>query len=363
MRSIKIQKVSKSFNDEIILDNLSLTIPAGKFFALLGPSGSGKTTLLRLIAGFESVDSGTIFLGDQNITKEPINKRRINTVFQHYALFPHMNVFENVAYGLSVRNVPQDIIEHKVHKMLHIVNLEKQIYKDIDQLSGGQQQRVALARAIINEPEVLLLDEPLAALDLKLRERMLVELIELQDELKTTFVYVTHDQFEALTVADYMAIMNYDGEVEQVGTPKEVYEFPQSVFVAQFVGSTNILSGMLHIDGDSMVIRVDELGDFGVTKAKSKIDLADGKKIFMSLRPEKVEISKLPLSDFDNNCKGIVESIVYHGRSTQYNVRLSNGYLMQVFEQNEEHFPTEVINYDDQVYLYWQKENVVLLEK
>src|SRR5579885_1784966 len=209
MRSIRLEHIKKVFDGETIIDNLSLTIPSGKFFALLGPSGSGKTTLLRLIAGLEIPEQGKIFLGNQDITHMPVNERRINTVFQNYALFPHMNVFDNVAYAMKLKKVPKDIIEQKVIKMLKIVHLDKHIYKSIRQLSGGQQQRVALARAIINEPDVLLLDEPLAALDLKLRERMLLELIELQDTLKTTFVYVTHDQFEALTVADYMAFMNF----------------------------------------------------------------------------------------------------------------------------------------------------------
>src|SRR5579871_1178844 len=256
MRNIRLEKIKKSFDGEVILENVSLTIPSGKFFALLGPSGSGKTTLLRLIAGFEQPDQGAIFLGDQDITRMPINERRVNTVFQNYALFPHMNVFENVAYGLKIKKVAPDIIEHKVLKILKAVRLEKHIYKSIHQLSGGQQQRVALARAIVNEPDVLLLDEPLAALDLKLREKMLIELIELQDALKTTFVYVTHDQFEALTVADYMAIMNYDGEIEQVGTPKEIYEFPISSFVAQFVGTTNIIKGIIQVNDTEALLNI-----------------------------------------------------------------------------------------------------------
>jgi spermidine/putrescine transport system ATP-binding protein len=230
-------------------------------------------------------------------------------------------------------------------------------------LSGGQQQRVALARAIVNEPEVLLLDEPLAALDLKLRERMLIELIELQDTLKTTFVYVTHDQFEALTVADFMAIMNHDGIIEQVGTPKQVYEFPVSTFVAKFVGTTNLLQGTLRLNATKQALMIDHVGEFEVVAPVDKPWAKDGQAIFMSIRPEKIEISKVEVLGFSNHIKGIVQSIVYHGRSTQYNVRLSSGQLLQVFEQNEEHFPQEVIEYDDQVNLYWQKENVVLLEK
>ncbi|MBS1987243.1 ABC transporter ATP-binding protein [Candidatus Dependentiae bacterium] len=363
MRNIKIDKVSKAFRGDTILEDVSLTIPGGKFFALLGPSGSGKTTLLRLIAGLETADSGKIFLGDTDITTMPINERRINTVFQNYALFPHMNVYDNVAYALAIRHVPKDIIEQKVIKVLKVVHLERFIYKAIDQLSGGQQQRVALARAIINEPDVLLLDEPLAALDLKLRERMLVELIELQDQLKTTFVYVTHDQFEALTVADYMAIMNKDGCIEQVGTPKEIYEFPTSVFVASFVGTTNIISGTLHSDEHEQTIEIADLGKMPVAVPVDKAWAVDGAKVAISLRPEKIEICKQEQVGFSNMLRGTVQAIVYHGRSTQYNVRVSDSLVLQVFEQNEEHFPQEVIDYDDHVYLYWQKENVVLLNQ
>jgi len=363
MREIKICDVKKDFNNEVILDGLNLTIPSGEFFALLGPSGSGKTTLLRLIAGFESVNSGAIYLGKQNITWVPINERRVNTVFQNYALFPHFNVFDNVAYSLKIKKVKKDIIEQTVIKTLKRVHLEKQIYKSIHQLSGGQQQRVALARAIISEPDVLLLDEPLAALDLKLREKMLVELIELQDLLKTTFVYVTHDQFEALTVADRMAIMNHHGEIEQVGTPKEIYEFPRSSFVAKFVGTTNLLKGALRFQEKKYYVEIEGLGKFEVLGPKNKKWACNGCNVLMSLRPEKIEISKKRLEGFSNCLEGTVESIVYYGRSTQYHIELKNGFVMQVFEQNEEHFPQEVIDYDDKVFVYWQKENVVLLEK
>ncbi|HVW99035.1 MAG TPA: ATP-binding cassette domain-containing protein, partial [Candidatus Babeliaceae bacterium] len=243
MRSIRLENIAKSYNNEHILKGLDLTIPSGTFFALLGPSGCGKTTILRLIGGFETVDNGTIYLGDEDITNKAINERKVNTVFQNYALFPHMTIYENVAYSQTLKGIPSSVIEEKVRAILRAVHLESHMYKPISRLSGGQQQRVALARAIINEPEVLLLDEPLAALDFKLREKMLLELIKLQEKLKITFLYVTHDQFEALTVADQMAIMNHHGEIEQIGTPKEIYEFPVSSFVARFVGSTNILQG------------------------------------------------------------------------------------------------------------------------
>jgi spermidine/putrescine transport system ATP-binding protein len=237
------------------------------------------------------------------------------------------------------------------------------MYKHISQLSGGQQQRVALARAIINEPEVLLLDEPLAALDVKLRERMLIELIELQEKLQTTFIYVTHDQSEALTVADQMAIMNHHGEVEQIGTPKEIYEFPNSSFVAKFVGSTNILHGALRFMPTENVIDIPQLGTFALYIPKIKSWMQEGHEILMSLRPEKIFITKKSTPGFSNMLEGIVDAIIYHGRSTQYNVRLKNNEVLQVFQQNEEHFPHEVIDYDNQVYLYWQKENIVILER
>lgn len=361
MQDIKVEHIYKSYGQEKVLQNINLIIPAGKFFALLGPSGSGKTTLLRLIAGFDRPDSGSIFLGDTNITHVPVNKRCISTVFQHYALFPHLNVFDNVAYSLFIRQLPTDVVEHRVMRMLKKVGLEQYRYKSIHQLSGGQQQRVAVARAIVNDPEVLLLDEPLAALDLKLRERVLVELIDLQYELGTTFIYVTHDQFEALAVADYMAIMNSNGDVEQVGTPKEVYEFPRSSFVANFVGTTNIIHGTLLKKPEGIEFVAPKLGNFSVLDSVKDEDFRY--LLLMSIRPEKIKISKRRLENFDIILVGKVEAIVYYGRSTQYKVRVGEDFMMQVFKQNTEHVPKEVIDYDNQVYLHWQKENVVLLKQ
>lgn len=363
MRSIRLEKVSKSLKGTPIIRDVSLNIPAGKFFALLGPSGCGKTTLLRLIAGLDTVDSGKIFLGEVEITDWPIHKRPINVVFQNYALFPHLNVFENVAYSLTLKRLPAMLIEQKVLKILEAFHLENHVYKSTTELSGGQQQRVALARAIVNEPDVLLLDEPLAALDFKLREKMLLELIELQDKLKTTFLYVTHDQFEALTVADQMAIMNPNGQIEQIGTPKEIYEFPHSSFVAKFVGMTNIFDGCLRGVQNEPEIEVSDLGNFKVYLPQRKAWMQENTHVLMSVRPEKIFISKKEAPHFSNRLKGTVQSIVYHGRSTQYNVLLSNQMRVQVFEQNEEHFAQEVIDYDHEVNLYWQKENVVVLER
>lgn len=364
MRSIKLINLSKSISGGLVIPKVNLFIPAGKFFALLGPSGCGKTTLLRLIAGLETADCGQIVLGDQDITQKPIHQRPINIVFQNYALFPHLNVFENVAYSLRLKKLPKILIQQKVFKILEAFNIENHMYKLTSQLSGGQQQRVALARAIVNEPDVLLLDEPLAALDFKLREKMLLELIELQDKLKTTFVYVTHDQFEALTVADQMAIMNHDGHIEQIGTPKEIYEFPVSSFVAKFVGTTNILQGRIRFQSNGEPeIHIPELGAIKIYIPQSKDWIRDGSDGIISIRPEKILITKKEVPNFSNVLKGTVQSIVYHGRSTQYNVLLKNQMRLQVFEQNEEHFPQEIIDYDNEVFLYWQKENAVLLEK
>jgi spermidine/putrescine transport system ATP-binding protein len=362
MKSIRLERVSKSYAGELIIDNLNLEIKAGDFFALLGPSGCGKTTVLRLIAGLETVDSGKIFLGDTEITHVPIHERKINTVFQQYALFPHLSVYENVAYSLRVRQYAEDVINSKVADVLKMVRLSGFEAKYPRSLSGGQQQRVALARALVAEPAVLLLDEPLAALDLKLKEEMLTELNQLQDKLKTTFVYVTHDQFEALTVSDQMAIMNPQGDIEQQGSPKAIYEFPVSRFVANFVGNTNIIEGRLHINEHEYKVEVDGLGMFSVFTPVEKLWMIPGCRLMISVRPEKVLISKKPREGFSNALQGRVVDIIYYGRSTQYRVRLKNGQIMIVFEQNEEHFPQDSIDWEDDVHLYFQKENVVLLE-
>jgi len=361
MKGIVLQGITKSYGDDVILDNLSLKIPGGKFFALIGPSGCGKTTILRMIAGLEIPDSGSVFLGHQDITHVPVNVRSVNTVFQNYALFPHLNAFDNIAYSLRVRNLTVDTIQQKVEKVVKMFHLEPYLYKNIKQLSGGQQQRVAIARAVINEPEVLLFDEPLAALDLRLREKVLLELIELQDHIGTTFVYITHDQTEALTVADQMAVMNQNGQIDQVGTPKEIYEHPKSVFVANFVGTTNIIQGVMVQHGADWYLDVDKMICIAI-KVPEGITVQVGEDACIGIRPEKILISKTMMVGFSNTLSGNVQSIVYQGRFTQYNVRLQNGFTLQVFEQNEEHFEREVIDYDDRVYVYWQKENVVLLK-
>lgn len=362
MDAIRFERVTKKYGADEILTNLSLTVPSGKFFALLGPSGCGKTTILRLIGGFETPDSGHIYLDGHDVTHVPINQRRVNTVFQNYALFPHLSVFDNVAYGLRIKGVSDHDVKQRVMEILTKVHLEKHALKSIDQLSGGQQQRIAIARAIVNGPRVLLLDEPLAALDRNLKERMLVELMELQYELQTTFVYVTHDQSEALAVADQMAIMNDDGEIEQLGTPKEVYEFSNTSFVAQFVGKTNLFSGIFRRSATGCMVEIASLGTFSVVVDAAKASLADGSAVLLSLRPEKIEITKDVQQGFANHIRGRVDSMIYHGRSTEYLIKIGE-HVINVFEQNEEHFARDAIVEGDEINLYWQMENAILLER
>ena len=361
MKDIRLEGITKYHNGEPILQDLNLHIRSGEFFALLGPSGCGKTTLLRILAGLEQADAGNIYVGDTNITHVPVHRRKIHTVFQQYALFPHMSVFENVAYSLRVRGIAEDEIIERAMYVLRTVRLGNFARKSINTLSGGQQQRVALARALVSEPEVLLLDEPLAALDMNLKEQMLVELMDLQEKLRTTFVYVTHDQSEALTIADTMGIMNSQGQIEQLGTSEDIYEFPHSRFVANFVGRTNIFDGKFLIMGDAHEIEVDELGTFQVGVTPDASWLVSGMQLFMSIRPEKIDIHLTKQEGFTNHMTGQVVSVIYYGRSTQYKVRLSNGQSLMVFEQNEEHFPKESIEQGDEVHLHFQKENVVLL--
>ncbi len=371
MKSIELRGVTKRFRGEAILENINLVIPSGKFFALLGPSGCGKTTLLRLIGGFEWVDKGEIRLGEKVITHLPSNQRSVNTVFQNYALFPHLNVFDNIAYSLRVRNLESEVIRKRVGKLAEVFGIDRHLYKDISELSGGQQQRVAIARAVINEPDVLLLDEPLAALDSKLRERLLVELSDLQELLQTTFIYVTHDPFEALTVADQMAIMNNDGDIEQVGTPREVYEYPVSSFVARFVGTTNILRGSFVVKDKTIGVEVPGIGVFAldVTSAPAGLlaegclTVQEGAQAFISIRPEKIMISRRAIEGMEPKLTGKVETKVYYGHSTMYQVRANDSVILRVFEQNEEHVRQEVIDYDDPVFLYWIDKNVVVLER
>ena len=243
---IDVRNVSKLFGEKKALDNINLAVHKGEFMTILGPSGCGKTTLLRLLAGFEKASSGEIKLNGEDITAVPPYRRPVNTVFQKYALFPHLNVFDNIAFGLKLRGMDKATIARKVRSALRTVNMSDYDYRDVNSLSGGQQQRIAIARAIVNEPELLLLDEPLAALDLKMRKDMQIELKQMHERLGITFVYVTHDQEEALTLSDTIVVMS-NGEIQQIGTPTDIYNEPANAFVADFIGESNILDGvMLH---------------------------------------------------------------------------------------------------------------------
>lgn len=360
-RSIRFENVSKSIDGVPIIKNMTMTIPGRLFFALLGPSGCGKTTLLRLISGLETVDSGKIFLGNKEITHTPIHKRPINMVFQNYALFPHLSVFDNIAYSLSIKKFPKETIREKVLKLAKAFHLEAQLHKKPSALSGGQQQRVSIARAIIEGPDVVLLDEPLAALDFKLREKLLIELIDLQDDLEMTFIYVTHDQEEALTVADKMAILNPEAQLEQIGTPKEIYEFPVSRFVAEFVGNTNILSGTV-LENEKKALELStELGTFTLDEKKIGPWAKHESHGLLTIRPEKIFITKKERTTYSNHLTGTVASIIYTGRSTFYEVLVGNTKI-KVFEQNDKHIEKDEIDYEDTVHLYWQKENTLALE-
>ena len=250
---IRLEGIVKSFDDTVVLNGIDLSVDENEFVTLLGPSGCGKTTTLRIIAGFEKPDQGRVYFEGKDITDMPANQRPVNTVFQNYALFPHMNVFENIAFSLRVKNVKEDEIKKRVAKALKQVNLKGFENRRIDQLSGGQQQRIAMARAIVNEPRVLLLDEPLGALDLKLRQEMEYELVRLKKELGITFIYITHDQEEALTMSDKVVVMN-EGYIQQEGTPQEIYDEPVNAFVADFIGDSNIVPGQM---ADEKVVKID----------------------------------------------------------------------------------------------------------
>ncbi len=320
---IKVQRVSKFFDDKTALDNVSLNVKKGEFVTILGPSGCGKTTLLRLIAGFQTASEGEIRIAGKEITKTPPHKRPVNTVFQKYALFPHLNVYDNIAFGLKLKKMPKEIIERKVKAALKMVGMTDYEYRDVDTLSGGQQQRVAIARAIVNEPEVLLLDEPLAALDLKMRKDMQMELKDMHKTLGITFVYVTHDQEEALTLSDTIVVMS-EGKIQQIGVPTDIYNEPVNAFVADFIGESNILNGVM--------IR-DKLVRFCDTEFEC-VDKGFGNfvPVDVVIRPEDLYI--FPVSDAAQ-LSGRVQSSVFKGVHYEMTV-LCNGYEFLV--QNYHHF-------------------------
>ncbi|MFI5691621.1 ABC transporter ATP-binding protein [Kribbella sp. NPDC051586] len=323
--------ISKQFSGQRAVDNLDLTVPSGSFFALLGPSGCGKTTTLRMIAGLEEPTTGSIRLGEQEITGLRPYKRPVNTVFQNYALFPHLDIFENVAFGLKRRGVKD--FKPKVEEMLGLVELSTYGKRRPSQLSGGQQQRVALARALINRPQVLLLDEPLGALDLKLRRQMQLELKRIQTEVGITFVHVTHDQEEAMTMADTIAVMN-SGVIEQMGSPAELYDLPATTFVANFLGQSNLIRATIIGQAEENVT-VDVHGR-KVTVPLPRCRVTEG-DVWMGIRPEKVFIAAAGTeqSNGSNQLRGaVVTDVSYVGVSTQYLVKLPWNQELTIFEQN-----------------------------
>ncbi|MEU1144738.1 ABC transporter ATP-binding protein [Streptomyces sp. NPDC005863] len=333
---VRLSGISKTYGSFTAVQPLDLTVPQGSFFALLGASGCGKTTTLRMIAGLEEPSSGTVHLGDQDVTALPPYKRPVNTVFQSYALFPHLDIFENVAFGLRRRGIKS--VKGKVGEMLDLVQLGEQARKKPHQLSGGQQQRVAVARALINHPKVLLLDEPLGALDLKLRRQMQLELKRIQTEVGITFVHVTHDQEEAMTMADTVAVMN-GGRVEQLGAPADLYENPRTTFVANFLGTSNFIEAEVQGGGDDLVVKA---GDCKLTlpAARCTGPTATGAKVLVGVRPEKISLTHADdagqIPDGRNRITGRIADSSFIGVSTQYVVRSPLCPSFEVYAQNVE---------------------------
>jgi len=359
---LEFEAVSKNFGSVKAVQNVSLGIRKGEFFSLLGPSGCGKTTLLRMVAGFETPDSGRILIDGQDISPLPPNRRKVNTIFQSYALFPHLSVRENVAFGPRVAGWPRARLDEEVSRLLALTELEDQAGKKPEQISGGQKQRVAIARALINNPDVLLLDEPLAALDLKLRQRMLIELDAIHDKVGITFLYVTHDQGEAMSLSDRIAVMT-EGRIEQVGPPAEIYEAPRTSFVAAFIGDTNFLEGRVKefVDGAYCRLQVAGLPEI---LCHNNEQIGQGRTVSLSLRPEKLRLSReRPQPDrLSNVLQGRVEDVIYLGTHTKYWVRVRE-HRLAVFEQRNRFLLDETpSSWEQDVWLWWHADDAFILE-
>jgi putrescine transport system ATP-binding protein len=357
---VEVDRVTKSFGDFKAVDDVSLKIYKGEIFCLLGASGCGKTTLLRMLGGFETPSSGRIFIDGEDMTGVPPYDRPVNMMFQSYALFPHMTVEQNVAFGLKQDGVRKAEIADRVATMLELVKLGGLGKRKPHQLSGGQKQRVALARSLVKRPKLLLLDEPLGALDKKLREHTQFELVSLQDKLGVTFIVVTHDQEEAMTLASRIGVMNH-GEIVQAGTPSEIYEFPGSKFVADFVGSVNIFEGKLIEDEPEHVrIASDELG--ATIYVSHGISAPPEATVWAAIRPEKVFMSTAPPEGTDNVVRGAVQDIAYLGDLSIYLVKLATGKVVRVTQPNTSRH-AEAITWDQQVYLSWDSTSPVVVTR
>ncbi len=358
--AIELVRVAKEFtaHGEVVtaVAGIDLVIKSGEFFSMLGPSGCGKTTTMRMIAGFEEPTRGAVYLHGSDVTGVPANRRDVNMVFQSYALFPHMSVAENVAFGLEQRRVPKPEIQARVGEMLDIVDLVGREKRRPKELSGGQQQRVALARALVNKPSALLLDEPLGALDLKLRQAMQVELKRIQREVGITFVYVTHDQGEALTMSDRIAVMN-NGVIEHLGSPRDIYEFPATKFVAGFIGTSNLLSGVVgSVDSDIAVVQVDSEQRI-LVPLRDGVAATPGSVVEVTVRPEKIRLhERAPGAANGTVLRGTVNEVVYLGTFTNYNITTSTGAEIVVFTQNASN-ADDIAERGDTVWLTWDPQH------
>lgn len=350
---VEVQDVTKRFGKMTAVDSVSLAVAPGEFLTLLGPSGCGKTTLLRMVAGFESPDAGRVILNGIDVTELSPHQRDVTTVFQHYALFPHLNVFDNVAFGLERRRAGRDEIKRRVADALEMVRLDGLDERRPGELSGGQQQRVALARSLVVEPKVLLLDEPLAALDLKLRKQMQIELKRLQRRLGISFIYVTHDQEEALTMSDRVVVMNA-GRIEQIGRAEEIYERPLTEFVAGFIGVSNTIEGIVETVNGVSIITVGNMR-FGARANGVK----PGERVRVLVRPEKISISSVASP---NGLAGKIESVVYLGESTQWQISIDGGQTITAQEQNRRGFQSGETRIGETVYVSWDPESAMVLK-
>jgi spermidine/putrescine transport system ATP-binding protein len=360
---LRFENVTRRFGSFTAVNDVTLDIEKGETFSLLGPSGCGKTTLLRMAAGFDRPDLGRVLLEGKDITPLPPDQRPVNTIFQSYALFPHLSVRENIAFGPKIAKWAPDAIARGVDEMLELIDLKAHADKKPSQLSGGMKQRVAIARALVNKPKVLLLDEPLAALDLKLRQRLIVELDAIHDEVGITFIYVTHDQGEAMSISDRIAVMN-KGVIEQVGPPAQIYEAPRSSFVAAFIGDTNFLDGRITETLDTHFSRC-EVNGFGSIVIDNDKPVAHGDRIHLSIRPEKLVVSrdKPEIGPLDNAVEGKVEDVIYYGSHTRYWVRCGEWKLCAEMQHRTFLLDQSPPKWGDTVWLLWDANDGFLLEQ